>query len=93
MGDSYRIVSFAADPERDTAARQAALARTLHANPRAWYFLTGAGVQRVAADLHARPGLVWLIDSSRHLRGEYDLSDTSDEDALVATLGLLVNNY
>ena len=36
---------------------------------------------------------VTLIDQLGRVRGEYDLREPAEEDALVATLGLLVNNY
>jgi hypothetical protein len=88
MGDSYRLITFALDGG-DLAAR----ARAVHANPRSWFFVTGdrAVLERVAAPFpHDR---VTLIDQSGRMRGDYDLADRSEADALVATLGLLANSY
>jgi protein SCO1/2 len=103
MGDSYRIVTFATDPARDTVAAEAALARSLHANPRAWCFVTGdaAALASVAADFHYTPGrdLVTLVDQAGRVRGQYDPrlpvgeGNQKGQDALVADLGLLVNSY
>ncbi len=103
MGDSYRLVTFAVDPARDTVAAEAALAHSLHANPRAWCFVTGdsAALARIKADLKLSPSpgpvsSVFLIDQAGHVRGEFDpreLSGPNGQDSLVATLGLLANNY
>src|SRR4029078_9708589 len=41
MGDAVRLVTFTVDPENHTPERLEAYARTYHANPRKWTFLTG----------------------------------------------------
>jgi hypothetical protein len=77
----------------------APLARALHANPRSWYFVTGAPdeLARVAGAFHLAAGhadpLFTLVDQSGHVRGQYDPRNQNEEDALVSSLGLLVNNY
>ena len=98
MGDSYRMVSFAAIPDQDDVARLAALARRAHANPRAWCFVTGTTLAPVAAALHvalgARPDpTLILIDQHGHIRWQYDPRNPAEVDSLVATLGLVVNAY
>jgi protein SCO1 len=42
LGDAFHLVTFTVDPENDTPERLAAYARTYHANPRRWTFLTGS---------------------------------------------------
>jgi protein SCO1/2 len=42
LGDAFRLVSFTVDPENDTPARLEAYARSYHANPYRWKFLTGS---------------------------------------------------
>jgi len=49
MGGEVRLVSFSVDPEFDTPARLASYARSAHANPRVWTFVTG----RLGAMEHA----------------------------------------
>lgn len=42
LGPDVHFVSFSVDPERDTPEKLAAYARTYHADPHKWSFLTGS---------------------------------------------------
>jgi protein SCO1/2 len=41
LGPAFHMVSFTVDPLNDTSQKLNAYARSHHANPRAWSFLTG----------------------------------------------------
>lgn len=41
LGTAFQLVTFTVDPENDTPERLAAYARSVHANPARWTFLTG----------------------------------------------------
>jgi protein SCO1/2 len=41
LGDAFHLVTFTVDPENDTPERLAAYAKSYHANPQRWTFLTG----------------------------------------------------
>lgn len=69
-GESFRLVSFSVDPERDTPAVLARYADLFHADPARWFFLTGkkTDVYRLVQEgfhLSAIP-----IDDLPHVEGE-----------------------
>ena len=41
LGDAFHLVTFTVDPENDTPEKLAAYAKSYHANPQRWTFLTG----------------------------------------------------
>ena len=68
--ESFRLVSFSVDPERDTPAVLARYAELFHADPGRWFFLTGkkTDVYRLVQEgfhLSAIP-----IDDPPHAEGE-----------------------
>ena len=68
--ESFRLVSFSVDPERDTPAVLARYADLFHADPARWFFLTGkkTDVYRLVQEgfhLSAIP-----IDEPPHVEGE-----------------------
>ncbi len=70
VGESFRLVSFSVDPERDTPAVLARYADLFHADPARWFFLTGkkTDVYRLVQEgfhLSAIP-----IDEPPHVEGE-----------------------
>jgi protein SCO1 len=52
LAPAFHLVSFSVDPAHDTPERLTAYARTHHANPRTWSFLTGpeAAVRRAVVE-------------------------------------------
>lgn len=87
---NVRLVSFTVDPARDTPEVLAAYAKTHHASPERWSFLTGPQpeLQRLGKDVFklndvdgslAHSTRFVLVDAKSQIRGYYD---TSEPDAI-----------
>lgn len=98
------LVSFSADPGRDTPGRLLALAHRNHVSPRLWSFLGGpTGSLRDAVAQAARhpaaagsasasaPSEIFLVDRTGRLRGCYDPAAPDVEERVLADAAHLVN--
>jgi protein SCO1/2 len=102
LADAFHLVTVTLDPEHDTPARLTDWARSHHANPRRWTFLTGPRpeVERLAQAFSAMAfgtappeARLALVDAHGRIRGAYDPSQKDAVEQLVFDAALLVNNY
>ncbi len=98
--DNVREVSFTVDPARDTPQVLAEYAKVHHAEPKSWYFLTGA-----QSDLHHLGRDVFklnnvdgtlqhstrfvLVDARGQIRGYYDTSEPGSIPKLIGDVRAL----
>lgn len=95
-----KLVSFTVDPARDTPEQLASYAKSHHASPQRWYFLTGpqATLNQLGLQgfkLNSVDGTLQhstrfaLVDRSGHVRGYYETSDRNSIPKLVADIHAL----
>ncbi len=94
LGEAFKLVTFAADPARDTPPAMAAFARQARASPRMWTFLSGPPEQITPFKETVRaiqpgegPGFA-LIDGDLRIRGVYP-ADEAGRGALLRAAGRL----
>ena len=80
LGDTFRLLTFPLDPDRDTAERMLALAVAHRASHGSWRFVSGpvARVREVLLDFKISEttpqSRVALVDGNMSIRGYYDLA-------------------
>lgn len=95
-----KLVSFTVDPARDTPQQLTLYAKTHHASPEHWYFLTGdqAALNHLGLDVfrlnHVDGTLQHstrfvLVDQKSHIRGYYDTSEQDSISKLIADIHAL----
>lgn len=101
LGDAFHLVTFAMPPPGMDASsfgpRLLAFARSQHANPRRWTFVTGAparlGPPLGRLKLARGEAKLALVDGRGRLRGLYEVADKASMEELIFDAALLVNHY
>jgi hypothetical protein len=97
LGDTFRIVVLDdASPSHDPLAPLSAVidGKSTRINARVWRWVgDNPATPELCRALALAPGTAAVIDADGQLRGRHSLGVKADEDALVADVGLLVNNY
>lgn len=102
-----KIVSYTVDPERDSVAALQQYAKTYHAEPNQWYFLTGdkQKIYNLAKTGYLLPvqesedGTIdfvhsekfILVDKNKQVRGIYDGTDPKEVDRLITEMVVLLH--
>jgi protein SCO1/2 len=100
------FISHTIDPERDSVPRLKEFSNSLELAPGKWHFVTGnkdsilslaeksyfstAYQDSTAPGGYAHSGALLLVDRSRHLRGVYDGTDSSETQRLIKDLKILL---
>ena len=103
------FLSHTVNPERDSVEALAEYSKTIHADTKNWYFVTGdrktiydiaTGGYMVAAaeDINAEGGflhseLLVLVDREKRIRGVYDGTSVVEVDKLIDDIKLLYAEY
>jgi protein SCO1/2 len=106
---SVKIVSYTVDPQRDSVAALKQYAEMYGADPKTWYFLTGAKkeIYDLAQYGYLLPvqegpdGVVdfvhsekfILVDKAKHVRGIYDGTNPKEVDRLITEITVLQHAY
>lgn len=106
MGKYFKIVTFTADPTKDTPEALTAYAKSVRASKGMWSFVTGKPTEvqpvidqlfhqatttkRVPTD-DATYHQVAIVDPGRYIRGYYDLRDKAAVDQCLRDIGLVAN--
>jgi protein SCO1/2 len=103
------FISHTVNPKRDTVEALAEYAKTIHADTKNWYFVTGdkKSIYDIAAngyfiataeDASAEGGFIHsemltLIDKEKRIRGYYDGTNTTDINKLIDDIKVLTAEY
>ena len=101
-----RFISISVDPDFDTPSVLSSYAKSYHANPGKWNFLTGdkefiykisrqdfqvdALKDTSLANNFIHSPMLILVDSSKHIRGYYDSQTKDQVDKLINEIKVLI---